>query len=429
LAGQSLWAKSQDIRGGTDHVLFPSTQRGRWRGRVSDPGPRGGDHLAAGASSRTSDGIETTFGEANPKAKRVKSDSYVPPAPHGQLWPPTRPLLPAATIAEAPQKLLFACPYYRYDPKKYQNCLGYSLSRIKDVKQHLSRCHKQPDFYCPRCYATFDKAAHRDTHVRSVGCKPLPHSGYTGITEDQKKELQKYEKRGKPLETQWLDVWDILFPLTPGPQPKFVYVGSPLEESILHLRSFWSENGTEILAEASLPPSAHDTMIRYGDNILGAIFDQFERAAGITPIQDREDPDQTSSQKSLFSVPSDGVSGTSFGTSSASRSRHSRKSVTFSIPASAHDSIESPATDKDGDDLWDQCESPSLGRGPGLGPKSSNADRSDFPSSMGCPDPDMGTTQPAIAPDLHISGSPGFEQEYDDFDYFTSFESGHEGEV
>lgn len=48
-----------------------------------------------------------------------------------------------------------ACPFYKRNQVRHSNCLHFRLKRIKDVKQHLLRKHKQP-YYCPICGLEFE---------------------------------------------------------------------------------------------------------------------------------------------------------------------------------------------------------------------------------------------------------------------------------
>jgi hypothetical protein len=58
----------------------------------------------------------------------------------------------------------------KLDPLKHRSCCVKQLSRIRDVKQHLSRRHT-PDRYCQRCLETnFADEQSLDRHVNLNTC-------------------------------------------------------------------------------------------------------------------------------------------------------------------------------------------------------------------------------------------------------------------
>ncbi|KAH8742670.1 hypothetical protein F5883DRAFT_382940, partial [Diaporthe sp. PMI_573] len=128
----------------------------------------------------------------------------------------------------------FACPFQKLNWPKHQACRRYELRRIKDVKQHVYRRHKQPDYYCARCYDTFKTASARDEHARSNNCDILDGYLFEGITEAQKNILNKSSSRGLDPQEQWFEMWDIIFP--DEKRPSSAWVGGYLEESVQLLR-------------------------------------------------------------------------------------------------------------------------------------------------------------------------------------------------
>ncbi|KAH8897400.1 hypothetical protein GQ53DRAFT_838021 [Thozetella sp. PMI_491] len=147
---------------------------------------------------------------------------------------------------KGPEPLL-ACPFYKKNRQKYQKCLHYQLRRIKDVKQHITRCHSQPDFYCARCYDVFESAVHRDEHTRSTSCEIRDPPQFDGVSPEGKKRLnQQYISRGKTIEGQWHDMWDIIFPGVS--RPESVYVGNYIDEAIQLLRTVWGSRSSDIIS-------------------------------------------------------------------------------------------------------------------------------------------------------------------------------------
>lgn len=145
------------------------------------------------------------------------------------------------------RQLTFACPYTKKDPMSYRDCYKYKLSRIRDVKQHLARCHRNPP-YCPRCMGTFETEVERDEHIRDFSCPSRPLIPLDGITEAQKSQLAKKSISNTPPEAQWFAVFDIVF-LEHKPRPQSAYVDSELLQDITLYQDFLTSHGPRILSE------------------------------------------------------------------------------------------------------------------------------------------------------------------------------------
>lgn len=169
-----------------------------------------------------------------------------------------------------------ACPFQKDDPHKHHECLKYVLHRIKDVKQHVYRRHKQPDYYCARCGDIFKTADERDGHSRSKNCDNLEIPEFEGISEKQKNRLNKSSSRGVDTQEQWFEMWDIIFP--GKSRPSSAWVGSYMEEMVPLLRSLWSHKSSSILAKAqNVQASQLDRVLL--ERVVGSIFDCLEEEA------------------------------------------------------------------------------------------------------------------------------------------------------
>lgn len=170
----------------------------------------------------------------------------------------------------------FACPFQKLDPLKHHDCLKYALNRIKDVKQHVYRRHKQPDYYCARCFDIFKTADARDEHARSKNCDNLEAPSFEGITEAQRNRLNKSSSRGIDPQEQWFEMWDIIFPN--NARPSSAWVGSHMEEMVPLLRSLWSRKNSGIVAKAEKKQARQldRTML---DGVMETIFDCLEAEA------------------------------------------------------------------------------------------------------------------------------------------------------
>ncbi|KAI5863776.1 hypothetical protein GGS23DRAFT_513496 [Durotheca rogersii] len=142
------------------------------------------------------------------------------------------------------RRLWFACPYAKMDPVKYRHCYGYCLSRIRDVKQHLSRCHRKP-IYCAICGQTFEDEDARDSHTAAMSCARQPFV-IQGISDKQRRELSQRVSSKMPEEQQWFTVFDILF--FPRPRPKTPYRDRELSEDLCVFQDFITARGPVVLA-------------------------------------------------------------------------------------------------------------------------------------------------------------------------------------
>ncbi|KAK7906584.1 hypothetical protein PG985_016321 [Apiospora marii] len=187
-------------------------------------------------------------------------------------------------MKQSANDMVFACPFFKRHPNKHRDCSKYVLKRIQDVKQHLNRSHRTPDYYCARCYDTFHSAKERDEHTRKSNCHRRENHQYEGITEDQKDQLAHPSGRNKTPMERWFNIWDILFPGVP--RPKSVSRYSPREEAVEILRDIWSTRHSELLAELRLLET--EPAIAAPDNVIytlvDKIFDILE-AESSTPIQ------------------------------------------------------------------------------------------------------------------------------------------------
>lgn len=171
--------------------------------------------------------------------------------------------------------VVFACPFQRFNPQKYHRCLKYTLNRIKDVKQHIYRQHSQPTLYCARCYEEFTTAGDRDAHSRLAVCEKRNPPQFEGITEQQRNELKKSSPKKKPLEEQWFELWEVVFPGRQRPQSAFIR--NYVEEMIPMLRDLWDKKKAEIISgvmKARAGPATVDGDLIF--DVMGFVFDRFE---------------------------------------------------------------------------------------------------------------------------------------------------------
>lgn len=157
-----------------------------------------------------------------------------------------QPKKPKNTNEDAGGRLTLACPFSKRDPARHRGCYRYELKRIRDVKQHLRRCHPRA-VYCPSCGDTFQDENIRDAHVRRRTCPEKPDLNVEGVTEARSRRLGRKSSSKKSQEEQWFDVFEILFP--GQPRPKSPYVDRFLSDELQSFREFLAQEGPAILSE------------------------------------------------------------------------------------------------------------------------------------------------------------------------------------
>lgn len=180
--------------------------------------------LSVGRGSKRKLGQDTSFGD-NENSVSVKSAKQ-------------------ETFAPDRQQVL-ACPYWKRDSEKYRACCKLAHKRIRDVKQHLHRRHT-PEFYCQRCFETFEDGTRHEIHVASITpCVRPTGAQLEGLSTTQSRALTRKSDRRLTEEKQWFAVWDIVFPGIN--RPGSAYVDLELSEDMISFQEYWENRGHDIL--------------------------------------------------------------------------------------------------------------------------------------------------------------------------------------
>lgn len=94
---------------------------------------------------------------------------------------------------------LWACPFCKWKPLRYQGCHTYKLKEISRVKQHLRRKHRIPP-HCDVCAEEFADEEARLAHVRAQGCsmtQSCVQKTWEGVTPEQQELLERRAERNK----------------------------------------------------------------------------------------------------------------------------------------------------------------------------------------------------------------------------------------
>lgn len=159
------------------------------------------------------------------------------------------PKPPHKKIRHSPDKALqrsFACPYLKKDPVKHGNCCKRQLSRIRDVKQHLNRCHI-PDFYCQWCLESdFRSEQALAGHLELRTClRNNDPTSLDGISNKQRKQLSCKSNPKISEEDQWFAIWEILF-LTRA-RPSSAYMDTGLSMELRLFREYCDTHGPDVM--------------------------------------------------------------------------------------------------------------------------------------------------------------------------------------
>ena len=141
-------------------------------------------------------------------------------------------------------KCNFACPFFKYNPRKYmcwRSCPGpgwNTVHRIKYVsnylcnfysslrvianvrsREHLYRRHALPKFVCDRCFEPFQDADSLRLHHRAempCSVREEPQDAFEGVTPAQELQLRS-RKRSRigvrdTEHEKWIHIYQVLFP-------------------------------------------------------------------------------------------------------------------------------------------------------------------------------------------------------------------------
>jgi hypothetical protein len=228
-------AKSTVVREGL--LAFQASQQERPQGGTSSNGTRS----ASTATSRDSD--KKTGKKRNHRkragSERSKGSGDDEAAPEKRR---------RASKKASGNQVSFACPFAKKDPLKYRSCYAYIISRIQDVKLHLSRYHQLP-IYCPRCMFIFETEDERDEHNRATSCVVQDAVRHEGVTRAQKLQLTQRVSSTMAAEDQWFTIFDILFP-GHNPRPRSAYINVELTMELEGFQDLMLAQGPNIVSRA-----------------------------------------------------------------------------------------------------------------------------------------------------------------------------------
>ena len=140
-----------------------------------------------------------------------------------------------------------ACPYLKKDPIKYTKCCSKRLTRIRDVKQHLTRAHYS-ELYCQSCQAIkFSDEASLQRHIKTGKCSYRDPSTSDRMSHPQRGQLGRKSDGNASVEDQWFAIWEIIF--GQHPRPSSIYLDANLTRQMLQFRTYCCLRGPTLLRE------------------------------------------------------------------------------------------------------------------------------------------------------------------------------------
>lgn len=104
-----------------------------------------------------------------------------------------------------------ACPFWTNDPLSHDSCSTILLGNSTSLKQHLYSRHTEPEYYCPRCFATFTSHSKLKAHLRDEQCSKIATSPFQGLIDCDQMRFLEQVKDGCATQ-HWNHIYKILFP-------------------------------------------------------------------------------------------------------------------------------------------------------------------------------------------------------------------------
>jgi hypothetical protein len=175
----------------------------------------------------------------------------------------------------------FACPFFRKYPLFNMECACRRLTRIRDVRQHLSRHHHL--IACSICQETLSSYTELTDHLASRSCsrrEPQPTITEVSVSGDIIQKLKDCNYRGKTSEGQWYEIWDTLFGDKSKPRGTH-FLGAFTQETtnIIKdiMRDVWKSTAREVIesyvAEKQTTPTV---LLRDLEEVLATLVDKLQ---------------------------------------------------------------------------------------------------------------------------------------------------------
>ena len=161
----------------------------------------------------------------------------------------------------------FACHFAKYNPLCYSKCVHLRFQDVSRVKHHLRVKHLRP-IQCAVCNKVFrghQAEQEFEVHQRARSCTEQQQCPVNGITEAQKKEINRRigQRKGRTEIEKWYTIWEVIF--SAGPRPNSPFNDGVVESVVLHYHRYMLQ---------SLPAITEDITSRLPEDHQGLSIDQ-----------------------------------------------------------------------------------------------------------------------------------------------------------
>lgn len=247
------------------------------RGRGSSSTSQSSSQFMDSSDSASTNTSFTTYSNMSKRSRSIHNEGFEGDDEEDSDRSGKRPC--NADAAEVEQPRLFACPFAKYDAKRYSptnlyelNYRGCSHSYLTDlarVKQHLYRVHDRPQHYCPTCFEVFKTQAQCSRHVGDRLCLPQACPFREKMTPVQLSLIKK-KNRGTNPYPGWYEIYKTLFPGAQLPVSPYAAFAIADPET---LESFVEFLQSELPARLQSQMEGHMPMLTQNLGIRDALID------------------------------------------------------------------------------------------------------------------------------------------------------------
>ncbi|KAM7205156.1 hypothetical protein V8F20_003293 [Naviculisporaceae sp. PSN 640] len=138
-----------------------------------------------------------------------------------------------------------ACPFYRFNASRYQNCtVRHALKSIEDLTEHIVHHHAEPPL-CKLCGKVFDSFKARNDHLRNETCEPKEKDCDTllGVTQLHRVKILKRDNPRRTEDDRWTRIYKTIFEKADSEVSPYLTDGEGYKFSLLH--DYWKAQGKE----------------------------------------------------------------------------------------------------------------------------------------------------------------------------------------
>ena len=191
------------------------------------------------------------------------------------------------------QTLYFACPYYKWRPKMFKQCIR-RLRHPSEVKTHLLEKHYL--LKCPQCHCLVKTRLGLAKHYTGTGCgdNSTPPTTFGYISKPQLDDIQKRPPPRQSHENQWRSIFRTIFPNEP--QPRDVFVDCRANNAMQHIAHHFHMCCRHVLDKHQAQQARDDPLFDRFDTVEAqreAVTDEFTSSL-MLEVHGQEPPEWSS---------------------------------------------------------------------------------------------------------------------------------------